>query len=109
MLKVNARLRTVLLTGTVLFVSPAGFAQDTKPVPDLGSLQVAQNAQVAANTSANSDYSGFVESVITTGTRTKDRTVANSPVPIDVVTAKDFENSGKLNLRDALQQTIPSY
>ena len=110
MLKVNARLRTVLLTGTVLFVSPAAFAQDAKPAPDgnSGAVQLAQNAQVAAN-APSPEYSGLVESVITTGTRTKDRTVANSPVPIDVVSAKDFENSGKLNLRDALQQTIPSY
>jgi len=90
------RLRTALLAGGMFFTVPSAFAQDV---------------QLAANTStaAPSDYTGTVESVVTTGTRTKDRTVANSQVPIDVVTAKDFENTGKVNIRDALQQTIPSY
>jgi iron complex outermembrane receptor protein len=46
--------------------------------------------------------------IIVTGTRTQ-RTVADSAVPIDVLDAKQLEATGKLNLRDALQQSIPSY
>lgn len=46
--------------------------------------------------------------IIVTGTRTQ-RTVADSSVPIDVLDAKQLESTGKLNLRDALQQSIPSY
>ncbi len=111
----RSRLRISLLTGGALLLASAAWADDAQPLPQLAPdgrpVQLAQNTQVAANTSsaAAADYSGSVESVISTGTRAKDRTVANSQVPIDVLTAKDFENSGKLNLRDALQQTIPSY
>jgi len=90
------RVRTALLAGAIFFAASPAFAQD---------LLLAANTSSAAPV----DYTGTVESVVTTGTRTKDRTVANSQVPIDVVTAKDFENTGKVNLRDALQQTIPSY
>jgi iron complex outermembrane receptor protein len=108
------RLRTILLAGAMSFSVTAALADDAQPRPELTPdgkvVQTAQNAQVAANVAATTgDYTSTVETVVTTGTRTKDRTVADSEVPIDVVSSKDFENTGKLNIRDALQQIIPSY
>jgi iron complex outermembrane receptor protein len=47
--------------------------------------------------------------VVVTGSRTESRTVAQSLVPIDVITADDLARSGKQNLRDALAAQVPSY
>lgn len=92
-----SHLSSALLASTLLAVSAAQAQEASQPI------QVAQNTQVAANEFASA------ETVIVTGTRVRDRTVADSPVPIDVVSAADLQNSGNLNLRDALQQSIPSY
>ena len=50
-----------------------------------------------------------LETVVVTGSRTESRTVAQSLVPIDVITADDLARSGKQNLRDALAAQVPSY
>jgi iron complex outermembrane receptor protein len=46
--------------------------------------------------------------IIVTGTRTTTRTVAESLAPIDVLGAKDLENSGKQSVRDLLGTLVPS-
>lgn len=46
--------------------------------------------------------------IIVTGTRTTTRTVADSLAPIDVLGAKDLENSGKQSVRDLLGTLVPS-
>ncbi|WP_298401664.1 TonB-dependent receptor [Sphingobium sp.] len=46
--------------------------------------------------------------IIVTGTRTATRTVADSLAPIDVLGAKDLENSGKQSVRDLLGTLVPS-
>ena len=88
-------LSSALLASTFLAVSAAQAQESSQPV------QLAQNTQVAANELASA------ETVIVTGTRVRDRTVADSPVPIDVVSAADLQNSGNLNLRDACSSPSP--
>jgi len=50
-----------------------------------------------------------IEEVITTGTRRSQRTAADSPVPIDVISGEEFENMGTPDLDDMLRNTLPSY
>jgi iron complex outermembrane recepter protein len=121
--KFRNRLQVLLLASSFLVPAAGALADDANPsaaAPDgktkqqnkqaADNAQVAADTQVAANTQvAAADRTITVETVVSTGTRAKDRTVADSEVPIDVVSTRDLAISGKLNLRDALQQTIPSY
>jgi iron complex outermembrane receptor protein len=97
--------RILLLSASALAIAGGARAQEARQVPaNNAAVQLAQASSVvnAADLSA-------AETVISTGTRVADRTVANSQVPIDILSAREFLNNGKLNLRDALQQSVPSY
>ncbi len=50
-----------------------------------------------------------LEVVIVTGTRGVQRTVIESPVPIDVVSAQELQRGGKLDLMSQLNELIPSF
>jgi iron complex outermembrane receptor protein len=47
--------------------------------------------------------------IIVTGTRRSDRTVADSPVPVDVLSAETLSHSGSTELNRALTQEVPSF
>ncbi|KAA6167716.1 TonB-dependent receptor plug domain-containing protein, partial [Pseudomonas veronii] len=50
-----------------------------------------------------------LSTVVVTGNRgAEQRTVTSSPVPIDVVSAKQLQNTGKPGLMEALSAVIPS-
>jgi iron complex outermembrane recepter protein len=64
----------------------------------------------AVVTAADDDASGAAEeTIIVTGTRRADRTVADSPVPIDVITAESLSTSGFTETNRLLNQTVPSF
>ncbi|MEA3030643.1 MAG: iron complex outerrane recepter protein [Sphingomonadales bacterium] len=71
---------------TLAFATPA-FAQDQPP---------------AATTADDSP-------IIVTGTRRTDRTVADSPVPIDVIGADAIANSGQTETNKILNSLVPSF
>jgi iron complex outermembrane receptor protein len=48
------------------------------------------------------------DEIIVTGTRTS-RKVEESPVPIQVLSNAELQETGKLNIRDDLQQLVPSF
>ncbi len=50
-----------------------------------------------------------LEEVVITGTRRSARSVADSPVPIDVVSGDDFVNQGATDLGTLLRNVVPSY
>ena len=50
-----------------------------------------------------------IEEIITTGTRRSQRTAADSPVAIDVISGSEFENMGTPDMDDMLRNTLPSY
>ncbi|MDB5712941.1 MAG: putative TonB-dependent receptor [Sphingomonadales bacterium] len=75
----------------LLVLAPVAYAADAAPDP----------AGDAA-----SDQRG--DDIIVTGTRVQ-RTVAESSVPIDVISEKALQATGRLNVRDILQQLVPSY
>ena len=88
-------LRAALLAGfsTFAFASAAS-AQDTTGAP-------AQPAAEAAPPAG--------AEIIVTGTRRTDRTVADSPVPVDVLSAESLSQSGHTEINRALTQEVPSF
>jgi iron complex outermembrane receptor protein len=61
-------------------------------------------AQSADPSAEQEDASG----IIVTGTRTVNRTIAESLSPIDVLSARDLEASGRQSVRDLLGTLVPS-
>ncbi len=62
----------------------------------------------AAAADADTAASSTLDTVLVTGSRTSTRTVKNSSTPIDVVSAEDLAATGKSNLLEALQYSLPS-
>jgi iron complex outermembrane recepter protein len=87
-------LRTVFLAGlsTIAIASTASAQQDQ--APPVG--------QPAADAPASAD-------IIVTGTRRTDRTVADSPVPVDVISAESLSQTGHTEINRALTQEVPSF
>ena len=81
--------KTLLLSGSILAIS----------MPTAGFAQSGNSASEAANDSL----------IIVTGTRRTDRTVADSPVPIDIVGSDALTNSGSTETNRLLNQLIPSF
>ena len=52
---------------------------------------------------------GFTEETVVVGSRGQPRTVATSPVPVDVLSIADLTNQGVVNLPDQLRTVIPSF
>ncbi|WP_242523559.1 TonB-dependent receptor plug domain-containing protein [Microbulbifer salipaludis] len=50
-----------------------------------------------------------IEEVVTVGTRTKARSVTESPVPVDVLNANDLAKSGSSDMLDLLKGSVPSF
>ena len=72
------------------------------------------SAQESADTTAT-EFSDVLEQVVefdelvVTGSRAQPRSVAESAVPIDVVTGEDFVKQGGSDLPDLLRNVVPSY
>ena len=52
---------------------------------------------------------GYTEETVVVGTRAQPRTVAESPVPVDVLSASDIVSQGAVNLQDQLRTIVPSF
>ena len=50
-----------------------------------------------------------IEEVITTGTRAEERSVTESPAPIDVISGDNFTNQGDTDLSNLIRNVVPSY
>lgn len=66
----------------------------------------AQAVVTAADDDASADAS---TTIVVTGTRRADRTLADSPVPVDVITAESLSTSGYTETNRLLNQQIPSF
>lgn len=94
--------RTLLyssLSSLALIAAPA-YAQDPQPAAD---------AQPEAEAAENSESAVTEQSIIVTGTRRTDRTIADSPVPIDVIGADAIANSGQTETNKILNDLVPSF
>ena len=72
----------------------------------------AQVAVVAAGAPAIVDAEmaiGLEERVVVVGTRAQPRSVTESPVPVDVISADDFAAQGSTDLANQLRTVVPSF
>ena len=58
---------------------------------------------------ASTPAAGPLEEVVVVGTRRRDRSAGDSPVPVDVVSGDDFLAHGGSDMDDLLAATVPSY
>ena len=86
-----------ILERATLFMSAALLAA----LAGVSGTSVAQEAGEAA--------AGPLEEVVVVGTRRRDRSAADSPVPVDVVTGDDFLAHGDTDMDNLLSATVPSY
>ncbi|HYE27401.1 MAG TPA: TonB-dependent receptor [Allosphingosinicella sp.] len=82
------------LSSLAVAATPA-FAQEEDPTQPSGSTATAP--------------AGNDETIVITGTRRTDRTVADSPVPVDVIGAEAITNSGQTETNKILNQLVPSF
>ena len=87
--------RSILLAGLSTLAMAAPVAAQEAPSP----------APPAATLAAQSDET----TIVVTGTRRTDRTVADSPVPVDVLSAETLSQSGHTEINRALTQEVPSF
>ena len=83
-------------------LSPLAFAS---PAIAQQNQQVAQEAPDAKVQEATPDEA----TIVVTGTRRADRTVADSPVPVDVIGSEAISNSGQTETSKILNQLVPSF
>jgi iron complex outermembrane receptor protein len=97
--------RNALLTGlsTLAFATSAAAQNAAAPPTDQPPAQSAET-QAAEAEGVNS-----ADSIVVTGTRRTDRTVADSPVPVDVIGAEAIANTGATQTNQILNQLVPSF
>jgi iron complex outermembrane recepter protein len=74
-----------------------------------GAPALAQAAAPPAGQDAAEAVLDSGDTIIVTGTRRADRTVADSPVPIDVIGAEALRNSGSTETNRLLRDLVPSF
>ncbi|MDG3439986.1 TonB-dependent receptor plug domain-containing protein [Nitrospirillum amazonense] len=67
------------------------------------------NAQAADPAPQNNAALSDLDEVVVTGTRRSDRTVASSPVPIDVLPVDELEKTGLVQTTQMLRALVPSF
>ncbi|ANO50469.1 TonB-dependent receptor plug domain-containing protein [Woeseia oceani] len=67
------------------------------------------NSAERRNDAASKRSKEVIEEVVTVGSRRAERTVAESMVPIDVLSGAELESQGAPDMDDMLRTTIPSY
>ena len=85
----------------------AADAKCSRRAPAWAAAALAAPIAVAAQQPADS---GFIEEVVTVGTRTVGRTVTDSPVPVDVFNQDELESVGaSADLTDVISKLVPSF
>ena len=97
----RAALLGSISTAALAAAVPAA-AQNAAAPPPVQSQ--AGNPDAEANQGINSD-----QAIVVTGTRRNDRTVADSPVPVDVIGAEAITNTGATETNKILNQLVPSF
>lgn len=84
---------------TTLRFSYTGYEPLEVAIPESGVMQVVME----------SSSSTLGEVVISTGSRSVQRTITDSPLPIDILSAKDIVSTGQPSFDKALQYRVPSF
>jgi iron complex outermembrane receptor protein len=95
---------TLLASLSGLAMSTTAQAQTSPAAQE--NAQAQEQAQVAAQgqTPVSNE-----QTIVVTGTRTANRTVANSPVPVDVIGADKIATTGQTETNRILNQLVPSF
>jgi iron complex outermembrane receptor protein len=100
----NIAIRSTLLAGL------SSFALAAAPASAQTNPQSQENAQAQARVNAQGPNPVSDEqTIVVTGTRTANRTVANSPVPVDVIGADQIATTGQTETNRILNQLVPSF
>jgi len=102
MLKAN---RATLLAG----LSSVALATSATAQQNPAAVQNVQAQQQAAANAAGQPTIANGQQIVITGTRAANRTVANSPVPVDVIGAQAINNTGQTETNKVLNQLVPSF
>jgi iron complex outermembrane receptor protein len=89
----------LLATAALIALIPAALRAQTVPAPAAPSISTTDTAAAPA---------APTEDIIVTGTRQLGRTKAQSPAPVDVISASDLQATGEQNVFDALNKVLPS-
>jgi iron complex outermembrane receptor protein len=109
----DSKLGTVSQTdGRYSFRVPPG--EYTLRVSSIGFSPITEKVKVGAGETVTKDFvmtETFVQAqeLVVTGTRRSDRTVTESPAPIDIITAKEIRQMGQVETNQILQFLVPSY
>ena len=97
----QSRIALLSTFSSLAFVAAPAFAQN----------QQAAAAQTATDQAAAGGDQNVREeqAIVVTGTRRSDRTVADSPVPVDVIGADAIANTGQTETNRILNQLVPSF
>ncbi len=88
----------------------AAFAADTEAAA--ATALITTQAAASQDTSASSGTAASQDpasEIVVLGTRRTDRTLANSPSPVDVISAADFAVQPAANMIDQLKNIVPSF
>lgn len=96
-MKLKSRSLLLVTLSPFVFATAAQAQQTNQPA--------AQPAPAAATQSTTPDE----ETIVVTGTRRSDRTVADSPVPVDVIGSEAIANTGQTETNRILNQLVPSF
>lgn len=96
--------RASLLAGLSSLALAAPARAQTNP-------QAQQNAQAQSQVQVNAEGQTTTneQTIVVTGTRSANRTVANSPVPVDVIGADQIANTGQTETNRILNELVPSF
>ncbi len=67
------------------------------------------NGETTANVSLDASTTSLDEVVISVGSRGSQRTVVDSPLPIDIISAAELRTTGQTSFDKALQYKVPSF
>lgn len=67
------------------------------------------NGTTTLDVTLESGATELTEVVVSTGSRTSQRTITDSPVPIDIVSSKELLSTGQTSFDRALQYKVPSF
>ena len=72
-------------------------------------LFLSNPAPAQENPPDEADYSAPLEEIVVVGSRRRDRSAADSPVPVDVIGGDDFLAHGASDMDDLVAALVPSY
>ena len=77
--------------------------------PLLAFLITGPVASAQEETASAPEVSGQIEEIVVVGSRRRDRSAADSPVPVDVIGGDEFRAHGDSDMDSLLAATVPSY